>query len=82
MTSDKLKEAVKAEPFKLFALHLGGGRAVNVMRPELIMIAPSGRTAAIYGPDDALEIIDVFMVQSIEFLKRGTGPTRKRRKAG
>jgi len=40
-----------------------------------------GRTAAIYGPKDELEIIDVFMAQSIEFIPAKPGSTR-RRKAG
>lgn len=77
MTSEKLKEAVQAQPFRPFRVHLGGGRALDVVHPEFIAISPSGRTAALYGRKDELEIIDVFMVQSIEFL---TGRTRRGRR--
>jgi hypothetical protein len=45
-----------------------------------MMVSPSGRTAAVYGRDDALEISDIFMVQSIEFLPQSRGCGR--RKAG
>lgn len=76
MTAEKLREAVNATPFRKFRVHVGGGRMVEVGRPELIMISPSGRTAAIYGRRDKLEIIDVFMVQSIEF---GNGAIRRGR---
>ena len=80
MTSTELKNALKAESFRPFRLHLGGGRAIDVVHPEFAMVAPSGRTAAIYGPDDAFEIVDVLMIQAIEFVKQnGHG---RRRKAG
>ena len=82
MTSDKVKEALRAEPFRPFRLHLGGGRALDVEHPELVALSPSGRTAAVYGHDDALEIIDVFMVQSIEFLPQNGRGRKGRRKAG
>jgi hypothetical protein len=79
MTSDRVRDACNAEPFRPFRLHLGGGRSLEVQHPELLMISPSGRTAAVFGKNDQLEIVDVFMIQSIEFLpQRGSG----RRKAG
>jgi hypothetical protein len=80
MTSIELKNALKAEPFRPFRVHLGGGRTVDVVDPEFVAVAPSGRTAAICGPDDAFEIVDILMIQSIEFPKQnGHG---RRRKAG
>jgi hypothetical protein len=79
MTSDRIKEALKAEPFRPFRLHLGGGRSLDVEHPELIAVSPTGRTAAVYGLNDSLEIVDILMVQSIEYLpSRGS----RRRKAG
>lgn len=84
MTSDELRKAIKAQPFIPFRIHMGGSRALTVLHPEYVMIAPSGRTAAIYphstDEEPGLEVIDVFMVQSIEYL-----PKQKRngrRKAG
>lgn len=81
MTSEKLREALKTEPFRPFRLHLGGGRALDVAHPEFVAVSPSGRTAVVYGLKDELEIIDVLMVQSIEFLPNRNGHS-KRRKAG
>lgn len=80
MTSEKVREALRAEPFRPFRLHLGGGRSLDVWHPEFVAIAPTGRTAAVYGENDALEIIDVLMVQSIEFLPHKA--RGRRRKAG
>lgn len=79
MTSEKLREALKTEPFRPFRLHLGGGRALDVLHPEFVAVSPSGRTAAVYGPKDALEIVDVLMVQSIEFLPARNGQSKRRR---
>lgn len=79
MTSEKLREALKSEPFRPFRLHLGGGRSLDVQHPELVAVSPSGRTAAVYRPKDALEIIDVLMVQSIEFITGRNGQARRRR---
>jgi len=81
MTSDRLREALRSQPFRQFRVHLGGGRSLDVRHPEFVAISPMGRTAAIYGPKDELEIIDVFMAQSIEFIPAKPGSTR-RRKAG
>ncbi len=71
MTSEKIREACKAQPFRPFRLHLGSGRVLNVRHPEFVAVSPSGRTAAIYGPRDELEIIDILMVQSIEYRRNG-----------
>ena len=76
MTSEKLSEAIRSQPFRRFRVHLGGGRSLEVRHPDFIMLSPSGRTAAVYGPRDELEVIDVFMVQSIEFLTGKNGTRR------
>lgn len=80
MTSEKLTEAIRSQPFRPFRVHLGGGRSLDVRHPDYVMLSPSGRTAAVYGPRDELELIDVFMVQSIEFLPRRNGSRGARRK--
>ncbi|MEP0845809.1 MAG: hypothetical protein HRF50_03190 [Phycisphaerae bacterium] len=77
MTSDKLREAVRAQPFRPFRVHLGGGRALDVTHPDFMMISPSGRTAAVSERNDEFEIIDVLMVPSIEFCNGRTGRRRR-----
>ena len=46
------------------------------------MVSPRGRTAAVFGPRDKRDIIDVDQVQSIEFIRnshRGNGKSRAHR---
>ncbi len=79
MTSEKLLEFYRAEPFKPFILHLADGRNIAVAHREFIMAAPSGRTLAVYQPDDTFNLIDLLLVTDIEVKPNGSG-TRKRRK--
>lgn len=80
MTSERVKECLRAEPFRPLRLDLGGGRSVEVRHPEFCVLSPSGRAAVVFGPDDAMEIIDVLMVQSIELLPL-SGRSNGRRKS-
>lgn len=85
MTTDEVRKALRAEPFVPFRLHMGGGRSLAVLHPEFCMLSPNGRTAAIYPHDrqsePGLEVVDILMVQSLEFLP-GARSTSRRRKAG
>lgn len=78
MTSDKIKEVLKAEPFRPFRLHMGNDRHADVAHPELMTLSPSGRIGVVFGLNDAMEIIDVFMVQSIEMLPHRGRAGRRR----
>ena len=80
MTSDRIREVVRAEPFRPFRFHMGGGRSVDVVHPEFLALNPSGRIVVVFSPKDAMEIIDVLMIQSIEMLPQASNG-HKRRKA-
>lgn len=82
MTSEGLKGLLAAKPFKPFRIHMGGGREIDVGHPELVLVIPSGRLAIIAKPGvDAVELVDVFMIQSIEVLPRKASGNGKRRRA-
>lgn len=78
MASAELNRAIKASPFRPFRIHMGGGRSLDVLHPEMALVSPGGRIVAVYAEPDALEVVDVFMIQSIEYLSRnGRQPRRK-----
>lgn len=80
MTSIELKNALKAEPFRPFVVHLGSGRSLPVKHPEFVAVHPNNRTAILFVADGGFEIVDILMIQSIEFpSQNGHG---RRRKAG
>lgn len=82
MTSDKLREVLRAAPFQPFILHLADGRQLEVRHPELMAISPSGRIAYLFQEGDRHDSghhIDVLMITSLEVRTRGGGTDRRRR---
>jgi len=78
MIASRFKAKLHAEPFVPFVVHLADGRAIPVNHREFAMLAPSGRTVAIYQPDDAVNIVDLLLVTDLEI----PGGVAKRRKRG
>jgi len=74
MTSDKVREFHQSRPFQPFTLYLGDGRELTVRHPEMLAMSPSGRTAAVYGPKDRLDVIDLLLVTGV-----GNGHARRRK---
>lgn len=79
MTIERFRELLDAEPFRPFTIHLADGREVPVVHREFIARAPTGRTVAVFQPDDTLNIIDLLLVTDLE-IKPRNGSTSKRRK--
>lgn len=79
MTSVKVREFHAARPFQPFTLYLGDARELTVRHPEMLAMSPSGRTAAVYGPKDRLDVIDLLLVTGIGVGNRHT--KRRRPKA-
>lgn len=77
MTSTELRKALVSRPFLPFRVHMGRGRSLTIDHSEFAAVDPQGRTAIFYKPDGDWEVVDILMIQSIEFL---TG--RRRRRAG
>ncbi len=79
MTVEKMRDFYQAEPFRPFIIHLADGRAIPVVHREFIAAAPSGRTLAIYQPEDTFNLVDLLLVTDVE-VKPAANGSRKRRK--
>ena len=79
MTSDRLEEMFKAQPFRPFDIRLADGRAVRVQHPEFIARSPSGRTAVVFQPDDSMTVIDVFLAVRLDKAPPAKNGSKKRR---
>lgn len=79
MTIDRIRELYEAKPFQPFTLRLADGREVPVHHPELMIVAPSGRTVVVVQPDDRLNIIDLLLVTDAE-LKLGRNGSRHKKR--
>ncbi|MCY3016849.1 MAG: hypothetical protein NT171_19425 [Planctomycetota bacterium] len=67
MTVERFRDALRAQPFVPFTVHLADGRSIPVTHPELVASSPTGRTAVIMQYNESTSIIDLLLVASIEF---------------
>ena len=65
MTTTAFKDALKADPFRAFAVHLPG-RAVDVTQPEQVAFANDGVSTVILSSDGHIHILDVREINSLE----------------
>lgn len=66
MTIEQLRRVHQARPFQPFDIHLADGRRLPVNHPELLAIAPPGRTIGVGLKDGTIEIVDLLLVTSIK----------------
>ena len=75
MTIEQIRKFYQAKPFQPFDIHLADGRALPVLSPEFLAIAPPGRTIGVAGEDGTIESVDLLLVTSLK--PRRTGQRRK-----
>ena len=66
MTVEQLRQVHHAQPFRPFRIHLADSRHLDVEHPEFLAYNPTGRTVIVTRSDDTFDVIDVFLVTSIE----------------
>ena len=74
MSPDRIKQTLKATPFRAFTLHTGDGSTVDVVSPEFAYLYPGGRTLLVSVPkkpdakdegDFEEHRIDVFLITQL-----------------
>ena len=78
MTIEQLRKFHQAQPFQPFDIHLADGRSLPVEHPEMLAIAPPGRTIGIGRDDGTIEILDLLLVTSLKSHANGTTHRRRR----
>lgn len=79
MTIEQLRPMHQARPFTPFEIHLANGRSIPVQRPEFLSQSASGRTIGVAVGNDAIEMIDLLLVTSLN--PRSNGARSKRPRA-
>jgi hypothetical protein len=70
MAPDQVRKALRAVPFRPFSVEVAGGRRVQVKHTDYAQLSPAGRTLVVFtDDDDAAEIIDVFLITSLNLAK-------------
>jgi hypothetical protein len=65
MTTTALKDAIKAQPFRAFAIHLPG-RTVDITHPEQVAFPNDGVSAIVLTRDGHIHILDVREINGLE----------------
>src|SRR5207237_6160093 len=63
-TSNQLRTAIRAQPFRPFTVRLADGRAFFVKHPELISVGPNGREVVIHA-DEGMSLIEGGLVAEV-----------------
>ena len=77
MTSEEVRQMLRARPFRAFQLNLADGDSFQVFHPDFAIISPNGETIVAYTRDNQMKIIDLLLVTSIEHVN---GRARRRHK--
>ena len=66
MTTERLRDFIRATPFRPFIVHLADGREFYIAHPEMIAHASPSRIAVLALPNDSIEVVDLLMIVSLE----------------
>ncbi len=66
MTAEQLRAMREANPFQPFTIHLADGRTLDVPHRDLVSLSPSGRIIIVYQPNDAFNVVDLYLVTDLE----------------
>lgn len=79
MTVDELRKALFAKPFVPFVIRTVGGNVLPIDHPEFVALSPGGRTIAVFSTtDNAFEIVDTLMIESLVFTGKGDSDSKRR----
>jgi hypothetical protein len=81
MTNEAIRQALYAQPFEPFTIHMADGRSYEVKHPEMVLAPRGVRTIVLHQGGDRYSMVDLFLISSLDFDRRKSG-RNGRRKAG
>lgn len=70
MKIEKVREALHAQPFQPFWIHLADGGRLPVEHEDFVALAPTGRELIVFLKDNTHHVVDVMMVTRLEVKSR------------
>jgi hypothetical protein len=74
---DKVRDALHAQPFRPFRIHLADGGNLPVEHEDFVALDPTERELIMYLPNGSHQIVDVLLITRLEV--KGRNGTRKQR---
>lgn len=78
MKIESIREALHAQPFRPFSIHLADGGRIRVLHQDFVALAPAGREFIVYQPDNSHQIVDVMLVTRLEIGAKNGAHQKKR----
>jgi hypothetical protein len=67
MTTEELKQLLRASPFRPFTAYLASEKAFTVRHPDFAVLTPKGRTLILlHTEDEAVDLLDVPLIARVE----------------
>ena len=66
MKAESLREVIRAQPFRPFAIMLANGERLAVPHPEWVWLLPAGRTLGWSDRDERVKLLDVGLLLGVE----------------
>jgi hypothetical protein len=66
MTTEQLRTAIRATPFRPFRIRMADGRQFQIPHPDFLSMSPASRSVVIYHPDDSASIVDLLLMTELE----------------
>jgi len=79
MKIEKIREALHAQPFRPFWVHLADGGRLPVEHEDFVALEPAGREMVVYLPDNSHHIVDMMLVTRLEVKARNGVSLKKKR---
>jgi hypothetical protein len=79
MTSEQVRRHLDTVPFTPFRVHMANGRHADVPHPDFLHVFPGGRFSSIVHADETMEVMDVFLITSIQALPGRVQPAHTKR---
>lgn len=66
MITEALRDLMTQRPFVPFEIRMTDGRSFSIRHPDMLIISPGGSTAVTFVGDEALRIIQLVQVTTLE----------------
>ena len=65
MTSEQMRAAREAHPFRPFTLRMTDGRSFRIPHRDYVSVSPGGRTVIVYQADESFSILDLLLATEL-----------------
>jgi hypothetical protein len=74
MSVSTIRDAINAQPFRPFTVHVADQRTFTIPHPEFVSIGPQNRTLVIWNEDGGASFLDMLMITGIDRLPPSEAP--------